>query len=338
MQTLLLLSASVAVLSLGLLILFEIAVWRTGEVQPLSEGEIEGVVARLTVVIPARNEEQDIEVALRSVLAQKGVELRIIVVNDHSTDQTGTILKRLAAEDSRITIVENPPLQAGWLGKPNAMNAGVEIASTGASADELILFTDADVVHHPTSCATGIRILRNEGLDFLSFTPRIICESFWENVFVPLNIFPLTANSARGVNNPTSPQAWAAGSFMLIKAGVLREIGGIASIKSAILDDCELARVVKRRGRKVGYHLGPNLMHVRMFKSNHHAFWGPTKNAIAIGFDHPWMALPAMGLPVLFFWVPIAAAFAGVWVNDLRLLAVAAFRPLADFWALVRVR
>ena len=117
---------------------------------------------------------------------------------------------------------------------------------------------------------------------------------------------------------------------MLIKADVLREIGGIGSVKSAIVDDAELARVVKRSGHRVGYHLAPNLMHVRLFKGNSHAFWGPTKNAIALTFHHPWMSLPAMGLPVLFFWVPIAAALVGLWTNDVRLFAVGAFQPLAD--------
>ena len=333
MQTLFLLSALVAVLSVGMFVLFEIAVARAGNVQPLKESEFDGVLAKLSVVIPARNEEEDIDEALRSVLDQKGVELQVIVVNDNSTDGTGEIVRRLADKDARITIVENPQLEQGWLGKPNAMNHGV-----AAATEDLILFTDADVVHCPTSFATGISILRKERLSFLSFTPRIVCESFWENVFIPLSLFPLTAHFARGSNDPKSSEAWAAGAFMLIKADVLQDIGGIESIKSAILDDTELARVVKRSGHRVGYHLGPNLMHVRMFKSNWHAFWGPTKNAIALTFSHPWMSVPAMGLPLLFFWLPIAAALAGFWTNDTRLIVVGLFQPIAGLLGLVRIR
>jgi glycosyltransferase involved in cell wall biosynthesis len=333
MQTLLLLSALVAVLSVGMFVLFEIAVAHAGNVQPLKESEIDGVLAKLSVVIPARNEEEDIEEALRSVLGQKGVALQVVVVNDHSTDRTGEIVRRLADEDARITIVENPPLEPGWLGKPNAMHHGI-----AAATEELILFTDADVVHCPTSSATGISILRNEKLSFVSFTPRIVCESFWENVLVPLPLFPLTAQCLKGANNAKSADAWAAGAFMLIKAEVLRDVGGIESIKSAILDDCELARIVKRNGHQVGYHLAPRLMRVRMFKSNRHAFWGPTKNAIAISFSNPWMSLPAMGLPLLFFWLPIAAALAGFWANDMRLIALGLFQPLAGLLGLVRIR
>ena len=126
--------------------------------------QIDGVLAKLSVVIPARNEEEDIDEALRSVLDQKGVELQVIVVNDNSTDRTGEIVRRLADKDARITIVENPPLEQGWLGKPNAMNHGV-----AAATEDLILFTDADVVHCPTSFATGISILRKERLELPQF-------------------------------------------------------------------------------------------------------------------------------------------------------------------------
>jgi cellulose synthase/poly-beta-1,6-N-acetylglucosamine synthase-like glycosyltransferase len=333
MQTLFLLSALVAVLTVGMFVLFEIAVARAGNIQPLMESQIDGVHPKLSVVIPARNEEEDIEEALRSVLDQKGVELQVIVVNDNSTDNTGAIVRRLADQDARITIVENPPLERGWLGKPNAMNHGVAAATA-----DLILFTDADVVHCPTSFATAISLLSSERLSFLSFTPRIVCESFWENVVIPLSLFPLIAQFTKGSNDPKSSEAWAAGALMLIKADVLRDIGGIESIKSAILDDTELARVVKRNGYRVGYHLGPKLNHVRMFKSNSHAFWGPTKNAIALTFSHPWMSVPAMGLPLLFFWVPIAAALAGFWTMDTRLIVAGLFQPAASLFGLVRIR
>jgi GT2 family glycosyltransferase len=333
MQTLFILSAFVAVLTIGLFLLFEIAVARVGTVQPLAEGKLENVQTNVTVVIPARNEEADIEEALRSILSQKGVALQVIVVNDHSTDRTGTILKRLVDEDSRITLVENPPLAAGWLGKPNAMNHGLALAS-----NELILFTDADVIHHSTSFATGITLLQKRGLDFLSLLPRIDCVSFWENVCIPLPLFPFTVQCTWGANDPKSPNAWAAGAFMLIKANVLREIGGIGAVRKAIVDDAELAKVVKRSGHRVGYHLAPNMEHVRLFKGNSHAFWGPTKNAIALTFDRPWMALPAIALPFLFFWLPIATAFVGLSMSDIPMIVVGLLQPIAGLLGLIRIR
>ena len=333
MQTLFFLSSFVAVLTICLFVLFEIAVSRVGTIQPLAQCELDNSPTKVSVVIPARNEEEDIEEAMQSVLGQKAVELQVIVINDHSTDRTGAILKRLAEEDSRITLVENPPLQPGWLGKPNAMNHGLAFAS-----NELILFTDADVIHHSTSLATGITLLQKQGLDFLSFLPRIDCISFWENVCIPLPLFPFTVQCSWGANDPKSANAWAAGAFMLIKANVLRGIGGIGAVRSAIVDDAELAKVVKRSGHRVGYHLAPSMEHVRLFKGNSHAFWGPTKNAIALTFDHPWMAVPAMVLPVLFFWLPIATALVGFWTNDIRLIVVGLLQPIAGLIGLIRIR
>ncbi|MDB4974630.1 MAG: glycosyl transferase, partial [Myxococcaceae bacterium] len=95
---------------------------------------------RLSVVIPARNEQADIEATVRSVLAQKGVQLEVIVINDHSTDRTGEILNRVASEDSRVRVLHDPPLKEGWLGKANAMRFGSSFA-TG----DYIVFTDADI-------------------------------------------------------------------------------------------------------------------------------------------------------------------------------------------------
>ncbi len=182
------LSALVAILTLALMAVFEIAVVRTGIARLLPVTSPAEPAPRLSVVIPARNEELDIETALRSVLSQQGVNLQVIVVNDNSTDSTGEIVERLAKEDSRITLVDDPPLKAGWLGKPNAMNHGVALATS-----DLILFTDADIIHEATSFFTGVSILKDEGLDFLSFTPTYVCESFWENVFLPLSLFPVSA-------------------------------------------------------------------------------------------------------------------------------------------------
>ena len=329
----LLAAAFIALFSIGLLVVFEIAVARTGIVTPLEPDEADKQLARLSVVIPARNEAEDIEEALRSVLCQRGVDLQVIIVNDNSTDETGDIVNRLAEEDSRITVVSNPPLTAGWLGKPNAMNHGVALAT-----EELILFTDADILHAPTAFATGISILRRDGLDFLSFMPRIVCESFWENVVMPLSLFPFIAQCAKGIDKPNSEDAWAAGAFMLIKADVLEEIGGIESIKSAILDDTELARVVKRRGHSLNFHIAPELMSVRMFKGNRHAFWGPTKNAIALAFTNPLMSLPTIPVPLVVFWLPLLAAATGIWRGDALLFAVGIIHPLIGIYSLFRIR
>ncbi len=334
MTTLLGLTVFATLFSIVLALAFEIAVARTGTVQPLEAGTVDGSATRVSVVIPARNEEEDIERAVESVLAQRGVDLQVVVVNDHSSDRTGEILDRLRNQDSRISVIDNPPLQPNWLGKPNAMHHGVQ-----ATDADLVLLTDADIIHGPTAFATGVSLLDQNELDFISFFPRIVCRSFWENVLLPLSLFPLIAQFALGgPNNPKTSAAAAAGAFMLVRRKTLVAIGGIESVKSEIMDDIQLARVIKQSGHRVQYHLGPNLMSVRIFKGNHHAFWGPTKNVIAMSFSNPWMSLPTMALPFLIFWLPIATAVVGFGSGDLRLATVGLIQPLLCLLSLVRIR
>ena len=115
---------------------------------------------KISVIIPARNEEQDISPALSSVLNQNGVELEVIVVNDHSTDRTGELVDHIAQSDSRITVLHDPPLEPGWLGKANAMQHGVARA-TG----DYLLFTDADILHHPSCFVTVLNEMQQNGYD-----------------------------------------------------------------------------------------------------------------------------------------------------------------------------
>ena len=334
MQLLLALAALAALLSIGMALIFEFAVARTGTVRPLAAGELGETQTKLSVVIPARNEQEDVEQALNSVLAQQGVDLQVVVVSDHSTDETAPIVRRIAERDARVGLIEDPPLRRGWLGKPNAMQHGL-----AAATEDLILFTDADIIHTPTSFATGVAMLADDELDLLSLTPLVICESFWENVVIPLTLIPFNAQFAMtDANDPNSSEAWAAGSFILTKRGALQDAGGIEAIRSEILDDTALARVLKKAGRRLGFHLAPRLMRVRMFKSNRHAFWGPTKNAIALAFSKSWMAIPAAALPVLVFWIPIAALLVGAYRGDALLIAVGLLQPLTCIWLLNRVQ
>ena len=98
----------------------------------------------LSVIIPARNEEGDIGDALASILDQQGVDLEVIVVNDHSRDRTGTIIDEFSRKDPRVKAIHNPPLSKGWMGKCNAMQHGALSA-----INSYLLFTDADIIFQP---------------------------------------------------------------------------------------------------------------------------------------------------------------------------------------------
>lgn len=146
---------------------------------PPGEGSIHE--AKLSVILPARNEEEDIASAVQSVLNQVGVDIEVVVVNDHSSDRTGAIVDSLATTDTRLKIMHNPALPPGWLGKSNAMQQAAALAS-----GDYLVFTDADVLHDPRSMATALAEMERSRLDFFSLFPRIHCLSVWENVLAPV--------------------------------------------------------------------------------------------------------------------------------------------------------
>lgn len=169
-QALVILSLTATAMSLGVLALAISAARHVGEAEEHQGTTLAAGV--ISVVVPARNEESDVERGLLSILAQENVDLRVIAVNDHSTDRTGAILESLAAEDHRLTVIHDPPLEPGWFGKCNAMEHGVALA-TG----EYLALCDADVVHSRRSLASALPELQRDDLDFISYIPRLVCES-----------------------------------------------------------------------------------------------------------------------------------------------------------------
>jgi glycosyltransferase involved in cell wall biosynthesis len=267
-----------------------------------------GSSARLSVVIPARDEEADIARALWSVLGQQGVLLEVIVVNDHSLDRTGAIADDLAAADPRLKVIHHPELPPGWLGKSNAMQQAA--ASAGG---DILLFTDADIVHAPGCFATALAEMDRRELDFLSLFPHMDCVSLWENALVPALEGGLAFFATPGIEDPRSADALGAGAFLMIRAPVFRAIGGFQPIKHEMLDDVALAREVKRNGYRVGFHFAPELLTVRLYKGNAHAFWGMTKNILEGLRGRMWMGPLVMVLPLFVYWAPIYCAIAGWW-------------------------
>ena len=274
--------------------------------------------SKVSVVIPARNEEFDIAPALRSILNQEGVDLEVIVVNDHSSDRTAEIVDRIAQTEARVTVVHDPPLLNGWLGKCNAMQHGAQRAN-----GEYLLFTDADIVHAPGCFATVLNEMQQNTYDFLSLFPRCINRSLWENINIPIYFFGLAKLLATpGLEDPASPNAVASGALMLIRARVFDEVNGFEDVKGEMFDDVGLARVLKAKQYRVGYRLAPECVQVRLFKNNRDAFWGTTKNILTAVEDHVWLSVPLMLLAFLQYWTPLIAIVLGPVIASPTLLMV----------------
>jgi glycosyltransferase involved in cell wall biosynthesis len=252
------------------------------------------------------------------VLKQEGVEFEVIVVNDHSTDWTGELVDNIAQSDSRVTVFHDPPLGPGWLGKCNAMQHGAAEA-TG----DYLLFTDADILHHPGCFATVLNEMQQNGYDFISLFPRCDNRSLVENINLPIYFFGVAKLMAiPGLENPDSENAVASGALMLIKKGVFRDIKGFEGVKGEMFDDVGLARLLGKKRYRIGYRLAPECLQVRLFKSNQEAFWGTTKNILTAAEGHVWLAFPLILVAIFQYWTPLLAMILGVLTsNSLLLLA-----------------
>ena len=320
-----------AILSSAVVILFVITVRRIG--QPVLCDEVPAIEGVISVIVPARDEEVDIRRALLSILAQEGVTLEVVVVNDHSTDNTPEIIDEIAASDNRVRIIHEPPLRPGWFGKCNAMEHGA-----GLATGQYVALCDADVIHAPHCFMTALAEMERDELDFISYGPMIRCGSFWEHVlFPPLAAAGTVALAGLAANDPRSRDAYAMGAFILMKREVLLGIGGFGVVKTEMLDDVMLARVVKSRGYQVRFRSAPQLLEVRFFKSNREAFWGATKNILAF-MDNVWMALPAMFLPMFVYWLPLAGIVVGVLKGNPWLAAAGCSTYLVTVVTLVLAR
>ncbi len=206
--------------------------------------EADAPLPRVSLVAPARNEERNIEQAVRSLLKLDYPDLQITLVNDRSTDSTGQILDRLVSEFPQLNVVHLTELPAGWLGKNHAMQHGAE-----GSSGEWILFTDADVIFEPTTLKRAIRYAIEHNADHLVATPDTRMPSWLLKCFIvtfAMNF--LLFVRAWGVRNPKSTAHVGIGAFNLIRREVFEKIAGFRPIKMRPDDDLKLGKLVKLRG------------------------------------------------------------------------------------------
>jgi hopene-associated glycosyltransferase HpnB len=199
----------------------------------------------VAIVIPARDEAPLIEATLRSLLAQDYAgPFRVILVDDNSTDGTGTIARAIGAPN--LTVIAGAPRPAGWSGKLWAVSQGIVEAGTA----DLVLLTDADIVHEPAHLSSLVTRIERYGLDLVSEMVKLACDSRAERLLVPAFVyfFQLLYPFA-WVNNGLKATAAAAGGTILVRQRALRRIGGVESVRGALIDDVALAAAVKKGGR-----------------------------------------------------------------------------------------
>lgn len=230
-------------------------------------------IGPVSVIIPARNEEANIERAVRSVILQAGV-LEILVVDDQSQDHTGGILTRLAKEFPWLKTIRIESLPAGWLGKNYALATGAR-----AARGDWLLFTDADTEHHSGSLEALLDRAMAEEADLLSISPAQKTTRWWEKAVIPM-VYARLAGLYRfdEVSDPLSPAAAANGQYLLIRRETYQRVGGHEAVRGEILEDVELARRVKASGGRLIFLPGAAYVETRMFQSFRDLWEGWTKN------------------------------------------------------------
>jgi glycosyltransferase involved in cell wall biosynthesis len=298
---------------------------------------------RVSVVVPARDEETSIEACLRSLSAQTHEDLEIIVVDDDSADRTAEIVTGLAAADARIRLVRLRELPPGWTGKCHALHQGVR---QGNARGEWLLFTDADTVHHPASVAAALRVAIARGVDLVTLVPHLSAGSFWERLMQPTvaALIALFKRPAR-INDPELPDVFANGQFMLVRREAYERAGGHQAVRGKVLDDTELARSVVRAGGRMWIALARELFATRMYEGLTDLVRGWTKNFYMILGSRPGrVLLAATTALVLSLWPAVSglAALAGLitgadfWPAAWQVAALAVYLVVLAFQAILR--
>ena len=236
-----------------------------------------GQLPRLSVLIPACNEEDTIDKALRTLLCQDYPNLEIVVVNDRSNDQTGEIIDALSREDNRIRTVHVETLPSGWLGKVHALRCAFEQAS-----GEWILFSDADV-HFSKSCLLrSILYVEKENLDHLALLPKMTSRSQWARFAIVSALRGiLMAVKPWHVNDSTRSEGVGVGAFNLVRRTAFESSAGFEWFKMDVADDVALGQMIKNTTGRSHVLLAHQDVIVEWYPSVEKVFLGLEKNAFA---------------------------------------------------------
>ncbi len=226
----------------------------------------------LTIVVPARNEEAEIEPALRSLLQLNYPQFEVVAVNDRSTDHTGAIMERIAAETAtqgKLRVIHVRDLPAGWLGKVHAMWLGSQAnASLGNAArpypGDWLLFTDADCVFHPDTLRRALHYAIKTSTDHLVLFPTAHMKTLGERMMIGFpQVMASFAMRPWKVRDPKASDHIGVGAFNLIRRSAYDAIGTYEALRLEVVDDIKLGEAIKKAGLRQDVVFGRELVSLR---------------------------------------------------------------------------
>ena len=265
---------------------------------------------RVSIIVPARNEEDDIEQSLIRLLELDYDNYEVIAVNDRSTDRTGAIMERVAQDQSpacsRLTVIHHQELPPGWLGKTHAM-----WTATNQATGDWILFTDADVLFKPEVLRRALAYAEAERADHLVVFPKMIMKSPGEYMMIAFfHTMFMFGHRPWKVADPKAKDHMGVGAFNLIRRSVYESIGTYKTLRMEVLDDMKLGKVVKNAGFAQRNVFGADLISIRWANGAMGVVNNLTKNFFAVlSFQWPRTVISAFGLAFLNL-----MPFFGVWL------------------------
>ncbi len=294
------------------------------------------------MIIPARDEADVIGRSVSSLLHQSCIEdLQILIVDDNSSDGTADAVLRAAsasAQAERVRVITGRPLPPGWSGKLWAVQQGIEQAAP--LNPDFFLLTDADIEHAPDNVARLVETAESGNYDLASFMVMLHCRNLAEKLLIPAFVFFfLLLYPPRWIGDPRRKTAGAAGGCMLLSPAALDRAGGIEAIRHETIDDCALARAVKRTGGRVWLGLTADTRSLRAYNSFAEIERMIARTAFNQLRHSAWLLLATVLAMLLVFVLPLTLLGSG----SLRLAAIgaavyllisAAYLPMIRFYRL----
>ncbi|HEY2049836.1 MAG TPA: glycosyltransferase [Caulobacteraceae bacterium] len=323
----------IALLSWVYLISLRGGFWLMRERDDRREAPIPKTWPSVVAVVPARNEADVIATSLGSLVGQTYPgPLRVILVDDNSDDGTAAAAPNAP---ERLEVLHGAPLAPGWTGKLWAMKQGVERAAE--YAPDYILFTDADIAHAPENLTRLVARAEHDGLVLTSLMAKLTVETWAERLMIPAFVFFFDMlYPFAWTNDPRRALAAAAGGCMLVQRAALERAGGVAAIRGEIIDDCALARTMKRQG-PIWLGLTQRARSLRPYPDLAAVGRMISRSAYAqLGYSPFILAATVLGMAVVYLAAPFLALFGHGAARILGLAAwivmAAAFQPMLRYY------